>query len=347
MNTPKLRGWYGVLLAGVLTGAVASAQDIHFSHLAAVPTQTNPAYTGLMAGRARVGVDYRSQWNNFTNGYTTASLSADMKAYRNRHDVAGLGLVVNSDQAGDLGFTTQQVALSTSYLKGLDNGKTYLAFGIQNVFNFQRLDWSQAVAFDYEPLGEFSPGGRRNYWDIGAGVAYFMRVNRRLAWYAGAAGAHLNAPHVTFLRDDGADGEQVIPKWTLHAGGEIGFGRHNSVRPSAIMLYQWPFRQMKLGAFYRFKTDRGTASRDQVAVHFGTHVRSNLSSERVNVDALIFAVRFDYEATSITASFDTNVSTLLPASRGVGGPELSIVQEFDWGSPRKRRHAVKCPTFQY
>ena len=69
-------------LAALAFGTAALAQDIHYSNLSAVPMQVNPAYTGLSEYRARVGVDHRSQWGNFTNGYRTTSLSADSGLFR-------------------------------------------------------------------------------------------------------------------------------------------------------------------------------------------------------------------------------------------------------------------------
>lgn len=348
MNTHAFPGCL-IALAMLLCSTVPGlAQDIHFGHLAAVPTQVNPSYTGLMEGRARVGVDYRGQWNNFTNGFQTANLSADAKLWENRYDILGGGIFLTNDRAGDLAFTTQNIGFNTSYLKALDNGKTYLAFGIQNVFTFQQLDWTKARAFDFEPLETLGAEGKRSFWDIGGGLSFFQRPTRQLSWFAGVAGAHLNKPTVTFLEDnDGNVADQLYVKWTLHAGGEIKFGRFNSMRPSVLYLWQGPHRQLKVGTFYRFKTDNGIATDSEVAVHLGAFVRSYPARERGGVDAIILAARFDYRKTVITVSFDTNVSSLTAATRGVGGPEFSLVQQFDWGTRQRNRHKVKCPTFQY
>ena len=347
MNTQTLQGWTLAVLCLLLTSA-ALAQDIHYAHLAAVPTQTNPAYTGLFDGRARVGLDYRGQWNNFTNGFRTASLSADMKAWQSREDVLGVGLHFNNDVAGDLNFTSQQLSVNTAFMKGLDGGRTFLSFGIQNIFNAQRIDWSEARAFSYEPLESLERGGRRNFWDVGAGLALFHRPNRRVAWFVGGAGAHLNNPEVTFLGDnDNSLGDRLYRKWTLHGGGEIHFGRFNSIRPSVIYLAQGPHRQLKFGTFWRYKTDNGLSTDSEVAVHFGGYLRSYLTTEDAGVDAFIIAARFDYHRTVITISFDTNISSLTAASNGFGGPEFSIVQHFDWGTYTRKARPVKCPTFQY
>lgn len=336
-----------VLVAtAVLATGSAAAQDLHFAHLTAVPTQTNPAYTGLMEQRGRVGIDYRSQWDNFTNGFKTATLSADFKAYQASNGAAGLGVYINSDQAGDLGFATQQVGLNGAYLLAV-NDKTQVSLGLQGVYNAQRIDWTQAEGRDFEPISQRGDG-RNSYLAVGSGAAVFQRVNRKIAWFAGLAGGNLNRPKVSFIDDDAdVDADLLYRRWTAHAGGQIKFGRFNSVRPSIIYLHQGPNRQMKIGSYYRFRADRGISTDAQLAAHFGVFVRHSFYSDAWTSDAVVFAVRLDWHDTVITASFDTNVSPLRAATNGVGGPEISLVQHFDWGQRRERRSKMECPTFQY
>ena len=338
----------GLLLA--LGGAAKqlAAQDVHYSNLSSVPMQVNPAYTGLAEHRMRVGFNHRSQWGNFTNGYKTTSLSADVKAWQNRGDVLGLGVHVISDGAGDLDFTTQQVSLNAAYTKTLDRNRTFLSFGLQNVFSSQRVDWTKARGFDYEPLAEGGAAGQASFWDVGAGMALFYRPNRKQAWFAGLSGAHLNNPDVTLLgyEEDGL-GDRLYTKWTLHAGGEIHFGQFNSIRPSVLYLHQGPNRQLKIGSFWRYRADNGLHTDARVAAHFGAWLRTYFGQGGSGVDAINVAARFDYDKTSVVVSFDINISSLVVASSGFGGPEVALVQQFDWGTSRKRRHRVKCPTFQY
>lgn len=343
---PNLRSVAYVAAVAVASGPAARAQDLHFSHLAAVPTQTNPAYTGLLEQRARVGVSYRSQWDNFTEGFKTATLSADMKTYQAANGALGVGLYVNSDRAGDLGFATQQVGMSGAYLMAVD-AKTYVSLGIQGTYNAQRIDWSAAEGLEFEPL-QLRGNGRAGYLGVSSGAAVFQRVTRRLAWFGGLAGGNLNRPDASFLGDGRADDADLLyRRWTFHGGAEIQFGRFNAVRPSVLYLHQGPNRQMKIGSYYRYRADRGISTDAQLAAHFGIFVRHSFYADAWTADALVLALRFDWHDTIITASFDTNVSSLTAATNGVGGPEISLVQHFDWGQRRSKRTKLDCPTFQY
>ena len=345
---PRLQQLSGLVFALVTGAASAAAQDIHYSNLSSVPMQVNPAYTGLSEYRLRVGLNHRSQWGNFTNGYKTTSLSADVKAWQHRGDVLGLGAHVTSDGAGDLDLTTQQVSFNAAYTKTLDRNRTFLSFGLQNVFSAQRLDWTKAQGFSYEPLSAEGAAGKSAFWDVGAGAALFFRPSRRQAWFAGLAGAHLNNPDVTFLGyEAGGLGDRLYAKWTFHAGGELHFGQFNSIRPSVLYLHQGPNRQLKIGTFWRYKSDNGLHTDAQIAAHFGAWLRTYFGQGGSGVDAVNLAARFDYAKTSVVVSFDVNISSLVVASSGFGGPEVALVQQVDWGTPRKRRHKVKCPTFQY
>ena len=346
MNNTLLRActWAWCAVAAPLGLA---AQDLHFGHLTAVPTQVNPAYAGLLEGKARAGVATRGQWNSVTNAFRTAALSADMQVWDNGHDIAGAGIYLNSDRAGDLDFTTQEVGLTGSYLKALDD-RTFVGFGLVNQFTFRRIDWTQARGFDFEPEQSLASDGRVRYWSLGAGLAAFRRINRKISWFVGGSAAHLNRPTTSFLADaDNNVADQVYTRWALHGGAEIKFGRFNSVRPSILAQWQGPSSLVKVGSFYRFRQDMGTHTDAPIAVHFGVFGRFDVGAGYKTFDAVILAARFDYERTVITASFDTNVSSLAEASRGVGGPELSVVQQFDWGGRGRRRSKVKCPTFQY
>lgn len=348
--TNTTTGWLKLIICLMIIPSLCFGQDIHFAHLSAVPTQVNPAYTGLMEGSARIGVDYRGQWNNFTKGFRTMALSADMKAWQGFNDIIGAGIFINSDIAGDLNFTTQQIGFNVSYLKGLNRQKSYLSFGLQSSIFLRRLDWNNAVAFDSEPLAPTQTGSYSNFIDFSAGMAFFHRFNRKISFFAGTSLFHLNRPSVNFYQKglfNWNNADQLYLKWIGHTGAEVKFGRFNSIRPSFIYLLQGPHRQMKLGTFYRYKPDRGLHTDSQIAIHLGGYLRSFIAKKYSGVDAIIFAARFEYRQAIVTISYDTNISSLIRASKGVGGPEISYVQKFNWERRKKRKSKVDCPTFQY
>ena len=127
----------------------ALAQDVHFSQIHASPTILNPAMTGLTNSDIRFTLNTKSQWNSVTTAYRTLAGTMDLKiGYLPNGDVIGGGLLLSTDKAGDLEFKTNAVGLSLSYMKSLDKGQNFVAFGLTNSFVTNSVDYSKIVAFD-------------------------------------------------------------------------------------------------------------------------------------------------------------------------------------------------------
>jgi len=177
-NTTTMKNLLIVML--LFVAICTQAQDIHFSHIHASPTAMNPAMTGLFEGDLRLIGNYRSQWNNFTNGYKTVAGSVDTKLFPlSRTDFIGAGLQLYKDVAGDLEFTTSYGALSISVLKALDaRGTNFISFGMQGALMSNSVNYNNIVAFDNEPLIQGGAPDRIRYADFIAGLGWFYAIDR-------------------------------------------------------------------------------------------------------------------------------------------------------------------------
>ena len=327
----------------------ANAQDVHFSHIHASPTTMNPAMTGLFDGDLRMIGNYRSQWNNFTNGYKTVAGSLDTKLLPiNRHDFIGAGLQLYQDVAGDLDFKTNYAALSFSLLKALDGrGTNFISFGLQGSFMTNSVDYTKIIAFDDEPLIQNGAPDVINYWDVSAGVGWFYAFNRHNSMYLGTSLLHINEPRVSFF-ETGFGETDVLRYRTLilHGGADIALGRKATLKPNFVFKDQGPHQEILVGTFWKYKNLRGRLKKP-ASLYFGAWVRWYLEADLAGKDAFIVAIRFDINKTFITFSFDANISNLNQVSAGNGGPELSIIKIFDFGKNGRRSSKVQCPAFLY
>ncbi len=335
----------------LLMTLVLKAQDVHFSHIHASPTIMNPAMTGLFEGDLRLILNYRSQWNNFTNGYKTFAASADTKLIKiGRHDFLGAGMQVYKDVAGDLDFTTSYAALSFSLLKSLDGqGKNFLSFGLQSSYMGNSVNYDNIIAHDNEPLIQGGAPDRINFWDVSAGVGWFYALDRYNMVYAGLALSHINEPRVSFFENN--QGSTDILKYrnlTIHGGADIRLNDDMSLKPNFVFKDQGPHREILIGSFWKYKKLRSKL-RQPASLYFGGWMRWYLDQKQDvrGTDAFIFAIRFDYKKMYITFSFDANISSLRRVSAGNGGPELSIIKVFDYEKQRRRSNKVICPAFRY
>lgn len=332
-----------LLILGMLN---SSAQDIHLSHIHAAPTILNPSLNGLFTGDVRLIANGRTQWNSVTNGYKTVVASVDRKMFAMRNaDLVGAGLQIYTDVAGDLNFRTTGISLAGSVLKSLDgSGSNYVSFGIQNSFVIQSVDYTKIVAYDDEPIVQSGADDQVMYWDVNAGVSWFYSLDRDNSFYLGGSLFHLNQPKVSFYSDGEGNGEHLYRKWVIHGGGDFRMGRRSYLKPTFMIKDQGPHREITLGTFWKYKTLKSVRAKSPAAIHFGGWIRWHTDEDLTGTDALILAVRADYDQTYITFTFDVNISTLTRASNGRGGPEISVVHILE--NRRQRRPSkVRCPDF--
>src|SRR5688572_32842425 len=82
---------------------LSRAQDPHFSQFFSSPLTLNPALTGKFDGTLRVAGNYRNQWPEFNNVYTTSTASIDFAVLQKNipfNDTWGVGIIALTDKAG-------------------------------------------------------------------------------------------------------------------------------------------------------------------------------------------------------------------------------------------------------
>jgi len=134
--------------------STVQAQDIHFSQFAMSPLLLNPALAGLSNGDIRAYANFRTQWSTISGGnvYRTLAGGTDMAFGRSQRsgNFAGIGLSFFSDQAGDVGFQTNNVELTLAYHIMLNKHKNMsLSLGMQGGFGERGFDPSKAT-YDYD-----------------------------------------------------------------------------------------------------------------------------------------------------------------------------------------------------
>ncbi|MFK7809568.1 MAG: PorP/SprF family type IX secretion system membrane protein [Saprospiraceae bacterium] len=329
---------------GVLSPLTLHSQDIHFSHIHASPTMVNPGMTGLFNGKLRFIGNARGQWNSVTNGYRSfgGSMDARLHEFSTKDIIAG-GLHVVSDKAGDLDFTTTNVGATVSVLKSL--GKHYFSLGMQGGVISNRVDYSKIVAFDDEPAILEGADDNVTYLDVNVGIAWFYNFKRNNNIHAGISYFHLNTPDVSFYKNsDLEEGQLLKRRSVIHGGAEIEINRKNMIKPSFLIMNQRPHRQITMGSFWKYKSMRNGGRKSVAAIYFGGWLRWSIAQDYLETDAIIAALRFDYKKTSVSLTYDVNISTLTRASSGAGGPEFSIIHIIDdWRTRRPTK--VKCPDF--
>jgi type IX secretion system PorP/SprF family membrane protein len=326
------------------------AQDIHFSQIHASPTVLNPALTGLFDGDYRVIANYRQQWRSASANYRTLAASAD--AHIMGLGQGGLlsgGIQVLADRAGDLDFTTSSALFTLGAARRLNSrGDHMISVAIQGGLLQQSLNFAAMQVFDPEPVVMSGASNRRIVPDASVGLAWYKGLGREHKIYAGYALFHLGTPDMSLLGSGGNYEEPLARRSVFHGGGEFRVNSQWHVLPSFIVMEQSPNREINLGSFVRCDYDQSRASENRSSLYLGTWFRWFYRPDIASgYDALVAAARWDKNRLSLAFSYDVNLSTLSRASRGAGGPELSVIYigMLQGQKASQKRHKVDCPRF--
>ena len=344
---------FNLLLLVVAINAVCTAQDIHFSQTQNTPLYTNPSLTGEFGGDVRFVANYRNQWQSIPTPFNTAMISADTKfQLKNSFNHFGAGLLVYSDKAGDLGFSTTSVQLSLAYNMYLGSqGKHdfYFYTGAQYGRIQQGFDISAARLEN--PGQETNWNSSINYGDLTAGFTAVW-VAPSFFLHGGFAVAHLSNPDISFQREEivgslEASRENIVlfRKHNYHLTGNFSVARNKlALLPAVQFTRQGESRALLTGMDLLFRNLKQKHFNAAVDWGFGVHHRWQ--------DAIILTTKFRLaNQYNFGFSYDLPVSKIGAPSNSYGAVEFfisfTIPPKFKQGDyPRQGGGFVdlKCPT---
>ncbi len=335
------RRWIIGILAGLLLGHPASAQDIHFSQFFEAPLVRNPSLAGIFTGDMRVQAVYRDQWNSVTNAYRTGSLNGEYKMPIGKaDDFLTIGMQLLYDRAGTIGWTSTHVLPALNYHKALSSDRNrYLSLGFMGGVVQRRFDRSKMTTnSQYDGLGDGETFEKASYIyaDGSVGMSFNSDLNNNPDnnYFIGAAYHHFNRPNNSFYRNPAIELE---PKWVFSGGIKFGVSDYAYLTIQGDHSRQGVFAETVAGGMYGLKLGANPDKPDYT-VHAGAFLRWN--------DALIPVIKIDYSPFSVAISYDVNISKLKPSSHGRGGLELSISYiGFIERLEKSTLNSVLCPRF--
>jgi type IX secretion system PorP/SprF family membrane protein len=323
----------------------AKAQDIHFSQFYEAPLLRNPSLAGIFTGDVRAQVVYRDQWNSVTNAFKSGSVNAEYKMpVGSGDDFITAGLQMLFDKAGTVSLTTTHLLPAINYHKSLSNERNmYLSVGFMGGLVQRRLDRSKITTDNQYVGGAYNPSiadgetmVNTNYSNLDASVGASFNSSfgpdQQNNMFFGIAYHHINRPRNSFYRNVNA---ALYAKWVFSGGVKFEVGEQAFFNLQADYSKQGPADEIIGGAMYGYKI--GDPEMPDYIVHLGAFMRLK--------DALIPAIKIDYNPFSIGLSYDVNVSQLKTASQGRGGFELSITYIGFLNRDNSTREKVFCPRF--
>lgn len=296
------------------------AQDIHFSQSDGSLLNNSPAFTGLFMGDYRIGAIFRSQWQSVPVPYSTFSMNGEarIKPKVFTKDMIGVGLMFNSDKAGDTRYKTTQLYASGSYVYSLADSSLILTVGMN-------LGWCQ-VGFDYDRMTfdnqydglSYNPGLSANehfdwinynYADINLGSAVQYRLKNKSFLTYGLGLHHLSTPVITY---QGNNVSKLDFKLSNYFRFVAPINLRTDIVTEAVINKQGKYYEVLPHASLKYYFNRD----NNLAVLAGASLRAR--------DAVIF--RFGYTNRTLQSgiAYDINTSKFIAATNRRGAFEIFV-----------------------
>ena len=330
-----------VLLMVIVSACSLMAQDIHFTQFGNSHLNLNPALTGSFNGKARVNMNYRSQWTEVPVSYETITGAVDLHFSNDCIESPwSVGLLFNRDIAGDSKLSFTHLELAGSYRQQL-SATNFIMFGamlgyMQRSFDPANLRWD--VQFDGKQYDQFINGETfvdesRSMVDFSAGFNWHVQgatrtvsatqssgangpgatttARPKYAFDFGAALFHINQPNTSFFGDDDVNLRSRI---SLYGLGALSLSSRLDLTLNAMAQFQGVYREALLNAGIRAYLN--STPQDLLALEFGLTYRFG--------DAFAPGLQILYKGWRAGFTYDINTSPFNKATNRNGGPEFSI-----------------------
>jgi type IX secretion system PorP/SprF family membrane protein len=261
---------------------ILSAQDIHYSEFAAMPTVINPSFTGMFDGNLRGSAVYRNQWKSVTIPFVTIGVSADGSIMLNNHgDYIGGGIQWLQDRAGDGDIQNFSGNFSIAYHKLLGRDsitrrhKYDLAIGAQAGYMQSSIDLDAVFFSNNLPVQQgLGAGNHVSFYQVSGGSSFSHMVGARFNYTLGLSVVNINQPNDALLKKQV---RQVA--FERHMIAEAGFNwmpvKRLKIRPALIVINSSSITNFLGGTVVNYQLTTAKALRtDALSVFMGAWYRT-------------------------------------------------------------------------
>ncbi|TGD77887.1 type IX secretion system membrane protein PorP/SprF [Hymenobacter wooponensis] len=341
VSSSMLRRLTALVTIGLGMGGAAQAQDLYFAQPYATRMYQNPAYAGLLDDYS-LTLSYRNQFPTLAGTFQTSQLAAD---YRLRDQRSAVGLLVNYDRTGGIGYTRFQAGGVYAYHARLTeqlslSGGASVSYGLQRV-SYGNLVFGDQLSddgiirdqtlevVDYKPVHYFT-----------AGVGGLLYTDK---FWVGASAHHINQPDLGFVTQT-----QLPLRLNFQGGYKYYFLKTNvkqefreiSLSPTASYTHQGGSQRAEAGLYFTATPITLGAVYRGIPLPGSSHPQQILTAI---AGLSVGSFRLGY-------SYDVSLSQF---SADLGGAhEISLsLREFDmleaaWRRLKRRNYpSIPCPAF--
>tara|TARA_B100000508_G_scaffold141091_1_gene146316 strand:+ start:46175 stop:47176 length:1002 start_codon:yes stop_codon:yes gene_type:complete len=315
------------ILAAAFTIAITgfAQQGRNFSMWFHNNMQHNPAAVATNNNDMQLFTNFRYQYFTVTDKpFQTISGSIEGKLFRGktRNGYLGVGGAFMNDMSGDSRYSNTQVSIPIAYHLAF-NERNFFSIGVspglyQRTLSPGNLTWeSQWNGYEFVEgaPGEGIANANVSNFDLGAGLFYQYRKDNTKRIYLGFSTQHILEPNLDFNITD-----NLYRRFTGQIGANYRLGNSRfGISPQVLAMFQGPNRNIMVGSNFDFYLQdpslRTIFFRPQI-FSFGIYHRY--------MDAVVVNFQYTFNGLTIALSYDSNINTMLPASKTVGAAELVL-----------------------
>lgn len=326
-----------LLPIALITVVFASAQQgNNFSMWFKNNMQHNPAAVGTNSNNMKVFANFRYQYFSVTDKpFQTISASAEGRILESdkRYSHFGIGVNFVNDMSGDGRYMVNNISIPIAYHIYFDD-KNSISLGVspglyQRSISNGNLTWeSQWNGYEFDQAG--SPHNISNIsvsnFDLGAGIFYKHQSSRSNKFYLGFSAKHILEPALNFRIQDNMFIRYIGQVGLSHRFYNSDFG----ISPQVLTVFQGPNQNIIFGSnfdYYLQDPSKRTLFYTPTVFSFGVYHRLQ--------EAIIVNFQYSFKGMTIAASYDSNINTMLPASKSVGGFEVAVMYDIMFNRKRK------------
>lgn len=287
--------------------------------------QHNPAAVATNNNDMQLFTNFRYQYFTVTDKpFQTISGSIEGKLFRSktRNGYLGIGGAFMNDASGDSRYTNTQVSIPIAYHLFFNQNNS-ISLGVspglyQRSISPGSLTWeSQWTGYEFnnDVPGEGLANANVSNFDLGAGVFYHYKKNNTQRVYFGFSAQHILQPNIDFNITD-----NLFRRFTGQIGANYKFnGSRFGISPQVIAMFQGPNRNIMFGSNFDFYLQEPSLR----TIFFTPHIFSFGVYHRLG-DAAVVNFSYTFSGLTIALSYDSNINSMLPASKTVGAAELVL-----------------------
>jgi type IX secretion system PorP/SprF family membrane protein len=234
-------------------------------------------------------------------------------------DFVGVGLLFNSDRAGDARYGTTQFYGSASYIHQVRSDSTFILSAGMNMgwcqvgFDFSKMTFdNQYESGQYNaalPSGEQFSWIRRSFFDLNAGAAMQYINEKRQVLTLGIGVYHVTSPVISY---QGNDVSKLDYKFSNYLSWQMPLDHASDLVTEALVAFQGKNYELIPYAAWRYHVNR----EQRKSILAGASFRAR--------DAVILRLGYNHGSMQSGISYDINISRFTPATNRRGGFEIFL-----------------------